>query len=108
MPLFFHRRAASASPYLPVMLRALDRDRILDVSERTNVADELLAEVEALKKPSGFHWLRAILILMLLAVLLFVGLTVSNDKASTTLLDCFKIAFAAMLTVFGFEASQNA
>lgn len=49
----------------------------------------------------------AVAVITLIA-LLFAGLLVNDEKISETSLDCFKILFAAVVGLFGFEAGKFA
>ena len=58
-------------------------------------------------RPPTFRWFKLVVLILLLAALLLVALRIGNDDARGALLDCFKVAFAAMMGLLGFEASQN-
>jgi len=104
MPLFFERRSDASS--MDVLLSALQLPAIAGVAEREGKAKELM--VRAATKPAKLRWGRLLLLVLLLAGLLFAAVTIKNEEAGQALLDCFKIAFAAMMGLFGFEASKNA
>lgn len=104
MPFFFERKS-EPTPFTDVLDAALGQAAILDLTERKATAKQLMAE--ATRKPPKFRKGRLLTLIGLLAGLLILAVNIGNDDAKAALLDCFKVAFAAMMTLLGFEASQN-
>jgi hypothetical protein len=64
----------------------------------------LNSQVKVEKK---INWMSVIIGLGLLAATGIAATVVENEKLQTTILDCFKIMFAAFIGIFGFEKATE-
>jgi hypothetical protein len=118
MPIFFRPRPTEQSIHQhiePLLMTALDMDKIGNPEQRRGQARRMLSELPALSQspqqnPPIIWWRVGIafaLLLVLFTVSLFLTKTPEYSKASDSLLHCFELLFTATIGLLGIEAAKN-
>jgi hypothetical protein len=108
MPIFFKSQPRpSYQVFEPIVYQALGMDRIIDTEERGKRTKELVGSGTSQAAPAPIVWWRVGVAFLLLVALFVLAISISNEKAGDTLLNCFQLLFTATLGLFGIEAAKN-
>jgi hypothetical protein len=103
MGLFFKSSSDSIESAIQIALRKPSINDDISVEAATRE----IIDVTKAKPGKDLNVTNILIGIGLLAGSLVGALYVDNEKASQTLLDCFKILFTAFIGFFGFEASKK-